>query len=193
MRELDIINEIRGKVVSRKEHTGTKLFLVFGYITLFMFMAEFLALELWNTNLCTWLWLCILIVGMPLMGYHVRKDFNRTGRRTPDEYLALQLWLFVGGASAMCGLTTGFAGVYEQCYCLIQGLLLGMGCFLTGAISRFRTMVVCGIIGALLSFVCLFFQGVLWPWQLLIMALVTIITLVIPGHACRRYINNEKI
>ena len=165
MRELDIINEIRGKVVSRREHTGTKLFLVFGYITLFMFMAEFLALELWNTNLCTWLWLCILIVGMPLMGYHVRKDFNRTGRRTPDEYLALQLWLFVGGASAMCGLTTGFAGVYEQCYCLIQGL----------------------------SFACLFFQGVLWPWQLLIMALVTIITLVIPGHACRRYINKEKI
>jgi hypothetical protein len=59
---------------------------------------------------------------------------------------------------------------------------------MTGLILHFRPKTVCGIIGSVLSLVCLFFQGDLWPWQLLVVVLVTILTLIIPGHLFHRYV-----
>lgn len=189
--ELEIISQIRGEIVGRKENTGVNLFLVWGYPTAIVFLAEFVVLMLWNENWCSWLWSAIPLVGAPLMFYYLRKDYDRTGRRTHDEDIALKMWLFLGAASCLSGFSTGMTGVYEQCYCTIQGLLIGMGCFLTGIISRFRAMSVCGIIGAGLSFGCLFLQGDLWPWQLLIAAVVTCITLIIPGHLMQREANHQ--
>ena len=190
--ELDIINRIRGEVYSRKEHTGVNLFLVWGYPTIVVFLLEFAALLWWNVSLCEWLWVGIPLVGAPLMRYFVKKDFERTGRRTVEENIAMQTWFFIGAASALSGFITGISGVYEQCYCLIQGLLIGMGVFLTGVISRFRPMRVGGIIGALLSFFSLLFQGDAWHWQLLIVAIVTIIALIIPGHISRYYVKKQE-
>lgn len=189
--ELDIITRIRGEVMNHKEHTGVNLFLVWGYPTLLVFLMEFAALMLWDLFLCEWLWAGIPLVGVPLMKYFQRKDYERTGRRTLDEDRALQIWFFIGGASCLSGFFTGFTGVYEQCYCTLQGLLLGMGCFLTGVISRFRPMTVCGIVGAVVSFLLLILQGDLWPWQLLMLAVITVITLIIPGHLSRHYAKKE--
>ena len=189
--QLDIITQMRGKVLSRQEHTGVNLFLVWGYPTVVVFLVEFAVLMLWHQNWCSWLWAAIPLIGAPLMIHFLRKDYDRTGRRTIDESIAIQLWLFVGGASALSGFITGITGVYEQSYCTIQGILLGMGCFLTGVISRYRPMTVCGIIGSLLAFVCPFLQGELWPWQLLNTALVTLITLIIPGSRAVREVQRS--
>ena len=52
--------------------------------------------------------------------------------------------------------------------------------------------IISGIIGTATSFVCLFFQGDLWPWQLLITAIVTVITLIIPGHLFKNYVLKMK-
>ena len=60
--ELDIITRIRGEVMSRNDNTGVNLFLVWGYPTLAVFLFEFVALMLWNTNLCMFLWACIPLV-----------------------------------------------------------------------------------------------------------------------------------
>lgn len=193
--ELDIITRIRGEVMSRNDNTGVNLFLVWGYPTLAVFLLEFASLMLWNANLCMFLWAGIPLVGAPLMAYFLRKDYERTGHRTLDQNTALMMWLFIGGASCFSGFTTGFAGVYEQCYCPLQGILIGMGCFLTGVISRFRPMKVCGIIGTVLSFGSFFLQGDLWPWQLLLIAIVTVISLIIPGHLSRKNVKtmNSKL
>lgn len=191
-KELDIINDIRGKVISYGERTGINLFLMFGYISFLVFLTEFVALQLWHTNLCEWLWAVIPIIGVPLLVYFIRKDFYRTGRRTLNENIALNLWIFIGCASAVSGFITGLTGVYELCYCLIQGLLVSMGCFLTGVIVRFRPMVACGIVGAMMSFLCLFFQGEQWSWQLFIMTLIITITLIVPGHFYRSHIIKER-
>ena len=190
--ELDIIARIRGEVQSRKEHTGVNLFLVWGYPTVVVLLLEFAALMLWNEDWCRWLWVGIPLVGAPLMIYFVRKDYERTGRRTLDENIAMQMWLFIGAACCLGGFATGFAGVFRLCYCTFQGLLVSMGCFLMGVISRFRPMTVGGIVGAVLSFTCPFFQGDLWPWQLLVTALVAIAALVIPGHLSRRHMKKES-
>lgn len=189
--ELDIIAHIRGEVQSSKELTGENLFLSWGYPTAFFLLVEFVALILWNKNWCEWIWMGIPLVGAPLMVYFLHKDYERTGSRTLEQNVILRMWIYVGFVSCVGGASLGFAGVFEQCYCMFQGLLIGMGCFLTGLILRYRPKVVCGIIGSALSFLPLFFQGEYWHWQLLIAAGVTIIALVIPGHLFRNYVKQQ--
>ena len=190
--ELDIITRIRGEVKGQREHTGLNLFLVWGYPTLFCFLVEFAALMLWNKNWTEWFWVFIPLVGAPLMNYFVRKDYDRTGRRTHEESIALHLWVMIGIASALAGLTMGLTNIYPIAYCTLQSLIIALGCFLTGVISRFRPMTVGGIVGTLLAFVCPFLQGNLQPWQLLVTALIAVITLIIPGHLMRHYVANVK-
>ena len=190
--ELNIIADIRGKVTSHHEHTGLILFLIWGYPTMAVLLLEFIALMLWEKNWCSWLWVGIPLVGVPLMLHSVNDDYMRTHRRTHEENIALQLWLFIGFVCGLGGFVAGLAGVYESCYCTIEGLLISLGCFLTGVISRFKPLKWCGIIGAVLSFVCLFLQGALWPWQLLDIAVVAIVALVIPGHIMRRYAKDSE-
>ena len=100
-RKLDIIARIRGEVQSRKEHTGVNLFLVWGYPTIIVLLLEFAALMQWKEDWCRWLWVVIPLVSAPLMIYFVRKDYDRTGRRTLDENIAMQMWIFIHGAACM--------------------------------------------------------------------------------------------
>lgn len=190
--ELDIIAQVRSEVMGRKEPTGENLFLAWGYPTAFFLLVEFAALILWNEFWCDWIWLGIPLVGAPLMWYFLQKDYQRTGRRTIDQNVILQMWIYVGFVSCIGGATMGFAGVFEILYCTFQGLLISMGCLITGLILRFRPKTVCGIIGTAVTFTALFFQDGQWPWQLFITAIVTVITLIIPGHLFRRYVHNYE-
>lgn len=191
--ELDIINQIRGKVDSRKELTGENLFLVWGYPTAFFLLVEFLALLLWNEFWCEWIWLGIPLVGAPLMIYYLKKDYDRTGRMTHEQDVALKMWIYLGFVSAIGGCTMGFAGLFEYCYCAFQGLLISLGCFLTGVILRFRPKTLCGLLGTVLSFLPLFLQGEQWPWQLLITSLIAVVTLIVPGHLFKQYAKNYDL
>jgi len=191
--ELDIISRMRGEVYGHRVPTGENLFLVWGYPTAIFLLVEFVALKLWQENWCEWIWLGIPLVGTPLMIHYLHKDYDRTGNRSLDAKVILYMWIFVGFVSCLGGAMMGFAGVFEMLYCTFQGILIGFGCFLTGVILRFRPKTVCGIVGTALSFVSLFFQGDHWPWQLLIIAIVTVITLIIPGHMFKKYIKNYGV
>lgn len=191
--ELDVISKVRGEVYGNIEPTGENLFLAWGYPTAFFLFVEFLALILWNEFWCFWIWLGIPLVGTPLMVYFLNEDYERTHRRTLEQNVILQMWIFVGFLSCLGGVTIGFAGVFDMLYCTFQGLLIGFGCLMTGLILHFRPKTVCGIIGCVISFVCLFFQGDFWPWQLLIAVFVTILTLIIPGHLFRHYVKKQRL
>lgn len=186
--ELDTITRVRGEVMSRKDLTGENLFLVWGYPTFIVLLLEFVVLTLWNEDWCSWLWLGIPLIAAPLMAYFLNKDYNRTHRRTKDENVILMMWIFIGFATSIGGATMGFAGIFQQCFFAYLSLLCGMGCFMTGVILRFRPKIICGIISSVLSAFTIFFQGNLWSYQLLVAAFVVIISLVIPGHLFRRYV-----
>ena len=186
--EVDIIARTRSEVLGHKELTGENLFLAWGYPTAIVLLMEFAALQLWHEDWCSWLWIGIPLIGTPLMIYFLNKDYNRTHCRTLPENVILTMWIFIGFASCVGGTSMGFAGVFPFCYCAYQGLLIGMGCFMTGIILHFRPKTICGIIASLLSALPLFFQGDLWPWQLLIASLIAIVALIIPGHLFRRYV-----
>lgn len=189
--ELDIINRIRGEVMSRKDLTGENLFLAWGYPTAIVLLLEFAALMIWNEDWCSWLWMGIPLIGVPLMIYFLNEDYERTHHRTLEANVILMMWIFIGFASCVGGTAMGFAGVFPFCYCSFQGLLVGMGCFMTGIILHFRPKIVCGVTASLLSVLPLFFQDELWPWQMLISSIITIIALIIPGHLFRRYVKNS--
>lgn len=193
MNELDIIARTRSDVMNKKVPSGENLFLSWGYPTTVVLIMEFVAAMMGHGEWCQWLWIGIPLVGVPLMIYYLRKDYERTGHRTLDANIAIQMWSFVGFASCLGGFAMGFSGIFELCYCAFQGLLVSLGCFVTGVISRFRPMTVCGIIGTIVSFASLFFQGDLWPWQLLMTAVVAVITLIIPGHLLKQYFKNYGI
>ena len=175
--------------MSRREHTGTNLFLVWGYPTLIALLIQFAAKILRDADWYQWLWAAIPLVGAPLMLYFMNKDYARTHNRTIEQDIALQLWLFIAAACAIGGFATGYAGIYQHCYCTFESLLISLGCFMTGAISRATSMKRCGILGAALAFTCPFLQGHLWPWQMLVTAIVVVITLIIPGHLTRQAVN----
>lgn len=189
--ELSVISQIRGEVRGNTEPTGENLFLAWGYPTAFFLLVEFFALILWNKVWCSWIWLGIPLVGAPLMMYFLNEDYERTHRRTLEQNVILQMWVFVGFLSCLGGATMGFAGLFPILYCTFQGLLVSFGCLMTGLILHFRPKTVCGILGSVLSFVSLFFQGDLWPWQLLVAVFVTVLTLIIPGHLFRRYVRKQ--
>ena len=189
--ELDIIAHTRSEVLNRKELTGENLFLAWGYPTAFFLFIEFIALIVWNENWCNWLWAGIPIVGIPLMMYFINEDYERTRRRTLNQNIILMMWVFIGFASFIGGFALGCAELFEQFFCTFMSLLCGMGCYMTGIILHFRPKTMCGIMGAVLSVVPLFFQGDLWPWQLLITAIITVIVLIIPGHMYRHYVKQS--
>ena len=189
--ELDIIAHTRSEVLNRKELTGENLFLAWGYPTAFFLFIEFIALIVWNENWCNWLWAGIPIVGIPLMMYFINEDYERTRRRTLNQNIILMMWVFIGFASFIGGFAMGCAELFEQFFCTFMSLLCGMGCYMTGIILHFKPKTICGIIGAVLSVVPLFFQGDLWPWQLLITAIITVIVLIIPGHMYRHFVKQS--
>ena len=186
--ELDIITRMRGEIKSRKDVTGENLFLAWGYPTALVLLLEFAALLRWNEDWCSWLWAGIPLIGTPLMIYFLNEDYERTRRRTLDENVILMMWIFIGFASCLGGAAMGLAGVFEQTFFAYLGVLCGMGCFMTGIILHFRPKTVCGIIASAFSAVPLFFQGDLWPWQLLVTAVIVTIALIIPGHLFKIYV-----
>lgn len=186
--ELVIISRVRGEVHGDAAVTGENMFLAWGYPTAIFLILEFLALIWLQEDWCSWIWMGIPLIGAPLMIYFLNKDYARTHHRTHDQSVILIMWIFIGFASAIGGLSMGLAGVFPQFYCAFQGLLCGLGCFMTGLILHFRPKTVCGIIASALSVLPLFFQGELWPWQLLITSGVAVISLIIPGHLFRRYV-----
>ena len=191
--ELNIITRMRGEVICRKELTGENLFLAWGYPTAIVLLLEFAALLIWNEDWCVWLWMGIPLIGIPLMMYFMNEDYERTRHRTLEQNVILMMWVFIGFASVIGGASMGFAGVFPQCYCAFQGLLCSLGCFMTGIILHFRPKTVCGIISSVLSALPLFFQGDIWPWQLLVLAIIVIIALIIPGHLFRQYVRLKRL
>ena len=190
--ELDLISRVRGEVLSRKELTGENLFLGWGYPTAIVLLLEFAALQIWNEDWCSWLWVGIPLIGAPLMIYFLNEDYERTHSRTLEQNVILMMWIFIGFASCVGGAAMGFAGLFPLCYCAYQGLLMGMGCFMTGIILHFRPKTICGLIASALSAIPLFLQGDLWPWQLLVASLIAVVALIIPGHLFRSYVRRRN-
>ena len=68
-------------------------------------------------------------------------------------------------------------------------LLMGMGTTLTGLVINYKTVTICGTLGALSSIGCLFYEGFN---QVLIFAPVFIFMMIIPGHVLNHAARKQK-
>ncbi len=190
---LEVIAQTRGKVRMDDAPTGENIFLIWGWATALFFLLEFVLWQLFGQEWCLWLWVGIPLVGTPLMMRCLWRDHERTHTRTRQSKVILDYWIFVGAASCVSGFVMGFAGLYEVAFLPLVCLLIGIGCFLTGEVLRFRSKIRCGLAGCVLAVAAFLFQGELWPWQLLAVSLVSVVSLIIPGYLYNKAVAEKTI
>ena len=187
---LEVIARTRGKVEMDDRPTGNWLFPMWGWLTAFFYLAEFICWQLFHQPWCLWLWVGIPVVGMPLMALLLRKDHERTHMRTRRSRLVLDYWIFAACAICVGGFLYGFAGVYEIAENPMICLLVGIGAFITGEEDRFRPMIVGGLIGAAIGIGSFLLRGDLWAWQMVAIVLTAAVSLIIPGHLFEKRTKN---
>ena len=187
---LEVIARTRGKVYMDDIPTGKKLFPLWGWLTVFFYLLEFVLWQTLHQDWCMWVWAGIPLIGMPLMFSIIRKDHERSHMRTRRSKLVLDYWIFAAFAIGGGGFLFGFAGIYEIVENPIICLLLGIGAFIAGEEIRYRPMIVGGLTGAAIGIGAFLLQGDLWPWQMLCIVASAVSSLIIPGHLFEKSIKN---
>lgn len=190
---LDILANTRGRVEMDKVPTGEYIFLAWGYPSAVFFLLEFVALMLIGKEWCQWIVAAIPFVGFPLMIHFLRRDHARTHTMTREEKTILDLWIFIGAACCVGGYVMGTLELFERIYAFFACFLAGLGCFVSGLVLRFSPKTICGAAGSLLAFASLFFQGALWPFQMLVASVICLVCLVIPGHLYLRWVHSTTL
>ena len=179
---LDVIARTRGKIEMDETPTGGMLFPLWGWLTAIFYLAEFILWQVFRQEWCMWLWVGIPVVGIPLMVRLLRKDRERTHRRTHGSRLVLDYWIFAACAFCIGGFIFGFCDIYEMVENPLICLLIGIGAFITGETARFRPMIIGGLAGASVGICSFLLQGEIWYWQMAAIVLVAFLSLIVPGH-----------
>ena len=187
---LQVIADTRGKVDMDNAPTGENIFLLWGLLTSVFFLLQFVLWECLHQPWCMWVWLAAVIIGWPWMIVLIRRDHDRTHRRTHESKIILDLWIFIGVLCAVGGLALGFADLFESLEMPLIGLLIGIGAFVSGQVIRFRPKTIGGIIGATIGLLSFTLQCDLWTWQMLTLSLASVVALVIPGFLYKKSIRN---
>lgn len=190
---LEVIARTRGKVDMDKAPTGENLFLLWGTLTAGFFLLQFVLWELLLQPWCLWVWAGTVLIGWPWMILLLRKDHNRTHCRTHEAKVILDIWVFIGAACAIGGFVFGLADKFEWFAMPLISLLIGIGAFVTGEINRFRPKIIGGLAGAVIGIISFTLQGELWTWQMLSLALVSVVSLVIPGFLYKKSVKINGI
>ena len=186
---LEVIARTRGKVDMDSNPTGDPIFVLWGSLTAFFYILEFVFMRL-GFSWAIWLWAGVPVVGLPLMAVILRRSHLRDHRRTRGSKLVLDYWIFAACAIGLGGFIFGFFDIYEVVENPMICLLIGIGCFLTGEVMRFRPKIICGLIGAAIGIGSFLLQDGLWVWQPLVVALAAIVSLLLPGLLFNKSVKN---
>ena len=177
---LEVIARTRGKVEMEDTPENNSLFLLWGSVTAFFYLLEFILLQM-HQDWAVWLWVGIPLIGLPLMAVILRRAHERDHRRTRGSKLVLDYWIFAAFAIGAGGFLFGCFDIYEVVENPMICMLVGIGGFVTGEVLRFRPMTVCGVIGAAIGIGAFLLQGELWVWQPLAIVAVAVVTLIVPA------------
>lgn len=187
---LDVIARTRGKVDMDSTPTGDFLFVLWGAVTAFFYLLEFILWQAFGAEWCLWLWIGIPVVGIPVMSILIRKDRERAHMRTRRSKLVLDYWIFAACAIGLGGFFFGIMGIYAIAENPMICLLVGIGAFITGEETRFRPIIVGGLAGTVLGIASFALQGDIWVYQTLCIVAVAIVALLIPGLLYQRALRN---
>ena len=118
---------------------------------------------------------------------HYVKVITLYGIKTHLDKVINYIWLVFGITGFLISMLAMFFWQLPILFIIL--LLMGMGTTLTGLVVGYKTVTICGTLGALSSIGCLFYPG---PNQILIFAPVFIFMMVIPGHVLNHAARKQK-
>jgi len=120
-------------------------------------------------------------------GTYLSTRNQQPGIKTHLDKVINYIWLVFGITGFLISMLAMFFWQLPILFIIL--LLMGMGTTLTGLVVGYKTVTICGTLGALSSIGCLFYPG---PNQILIFAPVFIFMMVIPGHVLNHAARKQK-
>ena len=172
---LELIAQMIQNTKNRMETNCGMPFLLWGYTTVFTSLLVWLLVTYTQNNNWQYLWFMLPIIG-GTGTYLSARNQQPTVKSHLDKVISY-IWLVFGTAGFLISLLAMFFWKLPILFIIL--LLMGMGTTLTGLVINYKTVTICGTLGALSSIGCLFYEGFN---QVLIFAPVFIFMMIIPGH-----------
>ncbi len=171
---LDLIARMLSVTRARVERGSGRPFLIWGYTTVAVSAAVWLAVTRTADPRWFWLWLALPAVALPLTLLTAKS--TSVGASTYFDRIIGYVWWVCGTAGFFVSLLSSF---FRLPVLFLIILIMGMGTALTGLIIRFPTCSVTGFVSMALSLLCLIFRGI---DGILVFAAVFVVMMIIPGH-----------
>jgi len=166
------------------ESTSGKHFLVWGYLTTVVTLAVWWVVKETGDPMWQWLFMLIPLIGGFWLLFQIRKEkIEKVPQNFVGKiigYIWMTFGITMGLTSFMTGVLYSFGFAPTSIPVLFMVVLLaGMGTALTGMVARYKVFIVSGVLGILLSVVCLFVHGI---DGMLVCSLAFILIMIVPGH-----------
>lgn len=196
---LDIIARIIASTRQNFNNAGGAMFLLWGYTTIAVTLAVYIAFSITKSYYIMWLWWALPLIGGVLTWLHYRK--YKKPVQTHLDRAVNYVWIAFAAATGVC-MVFGFipasvlrgAGVQMAFpIILIMSLMISLSTAITGLLIKFRPAAVSGFVGMPLAMLAWIFSTTMD--QLLVFAGLMLIVQVIPGHllnaACKREVRES--
>lgn len=174
-----IAQMIRNTQRKMERGAGTPM-LVWGYATVLATLAVWAGATFTNDYRVQFLWFLIPVIGLTWMLLQRRQPPEV---RTYVDKVVSYIWIVMGWSGFIVSCLS-FMGVIRTTILFIITLMMGQGSVLTGLVTRFRPLIIGGIVALLLS-VALLYLHTLGP-HLLTFALAFVAMGIIPGYILNR-------
>lgn len=182
---LELITQMIQNTKSRMETNCGMPFLFWGYTTVFVSLLVWALVTRTQNYYWQYLWFLLPIIAGTGTYLSVRKQ--QPSVKTHLDKVVNYIWMVFGIAGFLMSTLSIFFWQLPVLFIIL--LLMGIGTTLTGLVIGYKTVTICGILGALSSIGCLFYPGFN---QILIFAPVFIFMMVIPGHALNHAARKQK-
>ena len=182
---LELIAQMIQNTKNRLETNCGMPFLFWGYTTLFVSLLIWFLVVTTRNYYWQYLWFLLPIIAGT--GTYLSTRNQQPGIKTHLDKVINYIWLVFGITGFLISMLAMFFWQLPILFIIL--LLMGMGTTLTGLVVDYKTVTICGTLGALSSIGCLFYSG---PNQILIFAPVFIFMMVIPGHVLNHAARKQK-
>ena len=150
--------------------------LIWGYATVFTSILIYLGLIYIGTYEVMFGWFLIPIIGGTGMFILSKREQPVLVKTFLDKVINY-IWMVFG---ILAGVFSMSAFMFQMNILFIIGILMSAGIILTGCVTNFKPYIISGILGALISILCLVFAS--YTFSILIFAGVFVVAMIIPGH-----------
>ena len=182
---LELIAQMIQNTKNRLETNCGMPFLFWGYTTIFVSLLVWFLVVTTRNYYWQYLWFLLPIIAGT--GTYLSTRNQQPGIKTHLDKVINYIWLVFGITGFLISMLAMFFWQLPILFMVL--LLMGMGTTLTGLVIGYKTVTICGTLGALSSIGCLFYPGLN---QILIFAPVFIFMMVIPGHVLNHAARKQK-